>query len=336
MEQRNPPLPGAMVAAHLPWGPTRTMDDSQGFSIAICCYNSATRIESSLRSIAQLEAPGRSVEILLIDNCCSDDTVAVAQAAWEKLGHPWLLRVVTAAPAGLSNARRKAIQEARGDLILFCDDDNLLNPNYLVQAEAVMDTKPEVGCLGGQAYPIFPAELKEIPIWFYTYASYYAIGSQHFEAGDLTAQAYIWGAGMVARSRPLKALLAHGLSFAVSDRSGGSLESGGDTELALWMILCGYRLWYSPDLIFGHLVPSQRLSLSYVSGLHQGFERAKQTTRLYEEYLKRRKRAEGHAWWRRQSTDALGMRRFLRRVPRVIRSNCLTIARLRPQLAPHS
>lgn len=102
---------------------------------------------------------------------------------------------------------------------------------------------------------------------------------------------------MAAHTQPLKTLLAHGLKFATSDRSGTSLESGGDTEIALWMILYGYTLWYSLELVFF------------------GWP-------------------EGHSWLRRHSTDALGIARFLMKLPEVVCTNCLSITRLRPEPGP--
>lgn len=137
--------------------------NSHTISIAICCYNSASRIGPTLGALAGLESPRRAVELLLIDNCSTDETASLAKSEWDGLGCSWPLQIASAAPAGLSHARVRAIQEARGDLIIFCDDDNLLKPNYLIEAEAIMDATHQVDCLGGQSYLIFPDNLREVP-----------------------------------------------------------------------------------------------------------------------------------------------------------------------------
>ena len=73
-------------------------------------------------------APGRTWEVIVVDNNSKDHTKAVveeAQRAWP------LLRYEFEGAQGLSHARNHGIACARGDVILFTDDDVLPEPDWL-------------------------------------------------------------------------------------------------------------------------------------------------------------------------------------------------------------
>ena len=48
-------------------------------STVICCYNSSSRIETTLEYLAKQKLKDLSCEVILVDNNCSDATVEVAK-----------------------------------------------------------------------------------------------------------------------------------------------------------------------------------------------------------------------------------------------------------------
>ena len=48
---------------------------------------------------------------------------------------------------GLTYARLRGIKEASGDLLVFVDDDNVLDPDYLETVQRVAEEKPFLGVL---------------------------------------------------------------------------------------------------------------------------------------------------------------------------------------------
>lgn len=92
-------------------------------SIVICCHNSVKRLPETLRHLMHQRAPSNILwEVIVVDNASSDGTGELAQATWkEKPGVNF--RLVTEPKIGLSNARNRGLQEAKGDLICFIDDD---------------------------------------------------------------------------------------------------------------------------------------------------------------------------------------------------------------------
>src|SRR5688572_20942184 len=111
---------------------TNSKHSPAGISVIICCYNSSQRIGETLRHLARQQFPEDfRYEVLLVDNDSTDDTTAVARAIWDKEGPAGIpLRIVEELRAGQMYARDKGVKEAAYDSIVFCDDDNWLNPDY--------------------------------------------------------------------------------------------------------------------------------------------------------------------------------------------------------------
>src|SRR5208282_720308 len=115
------------------------------------------------RVMAALQAqilPLEKWELLLIDN----GSMNLLSVAWDLSWHP-SARHVRENEQGLSFARRRGICEARGDVVVFVDDDNVLAPDYLCQVESIMqDTS--IGAAGGAAVPVFEENVSP-PAHFY-------------------------------------------------------------------------------------------------------------------------------------------------------------------------
>jgi glycosyltransferase involved in cell wall biosynthesis len=95
-------------------------------SIIICCYNSESRISSTLEHIAKQKIENLQLEVILVDNNSNDNTAKVAIEVWSKLGNPFSLSILKEPTPGLSYARKKGVSSANGEIIIFCDDDKIL------------------------------------------------------------------------------------------------------------------------------------------------------------------------------------------------------------------
>lgn len=242
----------------------------QGVSIIICCYNSEKRICETLSHIAAQEFRG-SAEVLLVDNACSDRTVSLATQHWQKLSTPFPLHILYEEKPGLSYARKRGISAAIYDMILFCDDDNHLAPDYLYTGYHFMKEHPAVGACGGYSYPVFEASA---PAWIKPFLEAYAIGPENIPEGEILPPRTPWGAGLWMPAVFLKELLHKNIQSRLADRTGKSLSSGGDSELCYLAREAGYTWYYLPALRFGHVVPAERMNRSYLRSLYRKFGEA--------------------------------------------------------------
>lgn len=96
-------------------------------TVAIAMYNSAASIVETLHScFAQTHS---NVEVVLVDNNCRDDSVAVARRAAAEAGRE--VRLIECREQGLGPARNAAAAVARGEYVAWLDHDDLMHPEKL-------------------------------------------------------------------------------------------------------------------------------------------------------------------------------------------------------------
>ena len=103
------------------------------FSVIIPAYNVSGIIERAIRSAAAQTLP--PFEILVIDDCSTDNTVEVVQALAREI--PSLRLLSTPANGGPSAARNVGLREAKGDWIALLDADDAWKPGRLKRLSEV-------------------------------------------------------------------------------------------------------------------------------------------------------------------------------------------------------
>lgn len=261
----------------------------ESVSVVMCCHNSATRLPETLRHLANQDVPrDTSWEILVVDNASTDATASVAKETWSRLGANAPLRVVSQPRPGVVWAREKGIAEAAHDVVVFCDDDNWLAPDYVRTVLDVMIAHPEVGAVGGWGAPVFDAEP---PAWFDAYPQYFATGPQAEATGDVTdTKGYVYGAGMAVRRHMVLAVRATGLESSLRHMVHGS----NDIELCYWVRLAGGRVRYDERLRFEHFMPGGRLRWGRFLDLVENAHRTGVYVRPYLHVLRAARDDEGY------------------------------------------
>ena len=221
-------------------------------SVIICCYNSEERIKDTLAHIAKQKVGNLLYEVVLIDNNCTDRTAQVAMDFWvDSMNMVIPLSIISETKAGLSNARRSGVFSAKGKLIVFCDDDNWLQDDYLAFGYSIMMSNQTIGVLGGLGIPVFQ---DEAPNWFSTFQGSYAVGCQALSSGDISSRGYVWGAGCFLRRETMNNLYHSGFISLCSGRKEGILLAGDDSEICKWHLWIGKKLCYNEQLIFKHYI----------------------------------------------------------------------------------
>ncbi len=107
----------------------------------------------------QLVPKGVPWELLVVDNGSTDGTSEVASAFVSRLP----LRLVHEPEPGLSAARNRAVSEARGEYLLWIDDDAIPAPGWIAAYLEAFLAWPEAALFGGPIAVAFDAPL---PDWF--------------------------------------------------------------------------------------------------------------------------------------------------------------------------
>lgn len=251
---------------------------NSGVSVIICCFNSEKTIPAVLHHLdKQVETNDLPWEVIVVNNASTDNTEEIAKQNWTRSDVPF--SVISEENPGLSNARMKGLSAARQDIIVFVDDDNLLDKTYISKAHQIMSDHPDVGLAGGLGFPVTTVPL---PGWFNAYQSAYAVGKQADMKGYLPeARTYLHGAGVIMRKNVWDHLISEGFTFLLSGRKGKALSSGEDSEITSAFRMAGYKLWYDPTLTFEHLIGPQRLEWAYLIRLAGAFGKTLVVLDLY-------------------------------------------------------
>lgn len=123
-------------------------------------YNRADLLPRLFESIASQVQPGDPVEWLIIDDGSTDDTTAVLQQFQRT--RPDLVRYQSVENGGKHRAINRAAQLAQGAWVMIVDSDDLLLPQAVSSAMAVIqsvDSDPSIGLIRGlKHFPEKPTE----------------------------------------------------------------------------------------------------------------------------------------------------------------------------------
>jgi glycosyltransferase involved in cell wall biosynthesis len=124
-------------------GGLKTLMDQQvthrlTMSVIVCTLDRAHVLEAiCLGSLAAQEQPGR-VELIVCD-ASSDTATADAVREWGRAHPDWPCTYVQATRRGSCSQRNQSVRVARGDILLFLDDDLELLPGALVALAQAFD-----------------------------------------------------------------------------------------------------------------------------------------------------------------------------------------------------
>lgn len=232
-------------------------------SVVVCTLNRAALLGETLAGLAALDPPppGTAWEIVLVDNGSTDATPEVARRH-AAAGLP--LTYLVEPGWGLSRARNRALEAATGDLLLWTDDDVLVDPAWLrAHAEAAL-TRPDAAFLGG---PVLPRFLEPPPGWIArnleVLGSAYALRDLGPADHPITRpEDAPFGANMAVRRRAFE----RGLRFDPAlGRRGGDLLSGEETDLFRRLLAAGETGAWVAGARVRHAIPPARATRRYLA-----------------------------------------------------------------------
>lgn len=206
------------------------------------------------------------IEVVLVDNNCTDDTIQVARDIWNPDAGSLVVLKETA--PGPEAARRCGLKFAKSDFVLCCDDDNWLAPTYVRLALDALRENPELAAVGGRGSVTANTE---IPGWFDQFQGKYACHGRN--AGGYVNS--LVTAGLVIRKSAWDKLSAAGFTPVLSGRKGTEMHTGEDFELSYAFRLMGYKLLLCKDMQFQHFMPEGRLTESYLLQMCEGHGRSR-------------------------------------------------------------
>lgn len=128
-------------------------------TVVICTFNRPEPLRRAVETArAQQLSPGRSAELLVVDNSPDGNAREAMRALAAGPGLP--LRYLSATIPNISNARNAGVQASKGDFLVFLDDDERCEPGWL---DALVGTAEATGAdlVFGAVLPEFPGGAPE-------------------------------------------------------------------------------------------------------------------------------------------------------------------------------
>lgn len=241
------------------------------FSVIICTYNPDLRlIRRALASIVK-QNTSLKYEVIIVNNNSSNgfdkDNFLLSLAA----SIPEY-RIISEPKQGLVYARLQGVRQAKYETIVFVDDDNELESDYLEKLNSVKSEYPTVKVWG--AGTIVPEFVDAAPDWVRTYMlDFYqnrSIKQTTFGRDKLWKDYFPVGSGMSVEKQVFNEyakVYYEGGATAVG-RKGDSLSSGEDAQIIWVAIKNGRDVGSSPLLRLTHLIPLKRTKRSYLEKLN--------------------------------------------------------------------
>lgn len=106
------------------------------YSLVIPVYNRALLIDSTLKSA--LNQSLAFDEIIVVDDGSTDEIASVLAKYSDRI------KVIHTANRGVQQARNTGVDAARGDRVVFCDSDDLLDEDYLLVMSKWIECYPDI------------------------------------------------------------------------------------------------------------------------------------------------------------------------------------------------
>lgn len=233
-------------------------------SVILCTYNRERYIYNVLQSIA---AGGfGDYEIVLVNNNSTDDTESECQRFAKD--HPEVaMRYCVEKQQGLSYARNRGIMESQGEVLVYVDDDAVVNREYLQTYADFFNRNKEAVAAGGPITPRYDG--CEEPSWMSHYTRQLVTGELNLgtREREFPKGAFPGGGNAAYRKSVFNEV---GLFNVELGRKGNSLIGAEEKDLFDKMTSRGMKFYYLPNAILYHLIPPKKLTQDYFDRLTYG------------------------------------------------------------------
>jgi len=227
-------------------------------SIIIPSYGSRLEyLKDTLDSVQNQNLSADEYEIIVVDNSPDGKILTVVEEANQGGRHS--VRYARETQMGLLKARHRGAYEAKGQILVYIDDDIKAHPGWL---KALMDpfADPDVGCSGGKIVPQWEAE---VPSWFSQFKpGHLSILDYGDETKEINYPGF-WGCNLAVRRDIFFAVGGSHPEIIDGKPSNIWWMGSGECGLEEKIYDLGFKLIYEPRAWLYHRIPASRLEPKY-------------------------------------------------------------------------
>lgn len=215
-------------------------------TVIFATHNGKDTLPRMLDSFTRLRPPQDGWKLLAVNNGSTDNTLEILEGFVGKLP----LSIINHDIRGKNHALNSAIEHVDGDMIVFTDDDVIVDQDLLANYEIATNRIQDFHVFGGKILPIFPYS---IPAWFpedLPFHSIFGYTRENQSEGPVNPMR-ILGANMCVR----KSVFDAGHRFDVNiGPNMGQYIMGSETEFTVRLSKLGYKSWHASTCLVHHIV----------------------------------------------------------------------------------
>jgi glycosyltransferase involved in cell wall biosynthesis/GT2 family glycosyltransferase len=239
------------------------LDRAPTATVVICTRDRPDSVRTTLGSILACRYPASRWEIVVVDNAAEGD--AVVDLVEREFRGEVPVRAVREPEPGLSHARNRGLAAANGEIVVFADDDVLVDRDWLLRLTAAFEAGDRVGASSGLTLP----EVLATPTQRWTEGFGGRVGDFGQRVFDLDdpppdRPLFPFTVGELGAGRNMafrrEALVELG-GFDVALGPGAIAHDGDDIEALLRTLLSGRQIAHDPKAIVWHAHPEDYAEL---------------------------------------------------------------------------
>ncbi len=237
-------------------------------TVGICTFNRAESLRGTLDSLGAMRVPNDLAwEIVIVNNNCTDFTDDLIS---QYVGRLPVRREFEPAP-GKSNALNRVIDVAKGEYIVWTDDDVLVDIGWLTAYAEAFRRWPDAAVFGGRIMPRYQAPVaKWVPKSQAVLDGPYAIrdfGDQPYPLSAADEDHFPFGANWAVRAVEQRAFRYDPELGPMPTR----IRVQEDTDVIRRLLRSGATGYWIPNAIAHHCIGHERQTIRYIAAYYEGF-----------------------------------------------------------------
>ncbi|MCC5829841.1 MAG: glycosyltransferase family 2 protein [Phycisphaeraceae bacterium] len=239
------------------------------WSVLIPTWNRADILARTLEGLEALRLPeGDELEVLVCDNNSNDRTRQVVEECADRLP----VRYLHEPRQGKGYALVQLIAEARGNWLLFLDDDVLVDPGLLAAYRRGMARYPEAKLFGGPIHPWLERPVSGTRAFLIEhYHGVHALLKFDEDRRMVEGKVEAYGPNMLFEASIMRQPESVRTDIGMFQ---GKRVSGVDVAMVNHQLGKGYEGWLIHDAVVKHYIPLKRTGVRYFCRWNTGWGRA--------------------------------------------------------------
>ncbi len=236
-------------------------DYTKKVSVILCTHRMSETLTDCMDALCSQTANPEDFEIIFVNNNIRETSLKeYVQEVCKK--HPHLsISYITAPQKGLSFARNCGLWAAKGEVVLYVDDDSIAKKTVVSETIKSFEGRPKLGTCGGQVLLTVPEDAKDlvneetIGLW-----SNLEIDGQGFRYAKDYGE-FPYGANFAVRRDCLRLIGGFRCNYG---RVGNNYAGGEETLVCFMMKEIGMKVGLNADSVVEHRVDPDRFNMEHI------------------------------------------------------------------------